>query len=142
MTQPPKKPRFRVAPRLSSASEIRRANLETLLSEFAQDPQEVGLPEHGRYTRFAERIGTTGKSFSHIRQGRRDIGHAMARRLEEAFGKPRNWLDIAHGSSEKALPPATDMRQMLAVLLEQAASVDAVETGRALLAIVARKSAL
>jgi hypothetical protein len=136
-------PRFRIrAPALQSASQIRRGNLAILLEEFAGDPREVALPKRGRYSRFAERIGTTGDSFQHVRQGRRAIGHALARRLEVAFGKPTNWMDIAHGTSASTgVEPTEKMRQMLSELLDRAAAVDVVETHRALLAIVAHRAA-
>ena len=136
-TMPPtKKPRIR-SHSLKSAHQIRRERLDQLLESFAANASEFGLPESGRYTRFAEKVGTSAKSFSHVRQGRRNVGDALARRLEAAFGKPKNWmdtLDVAHISVPAGL--RTEMQEVLGQLLQRAAAIDAVETHRALLSII------
>jgi plasmid maintenance system antidote protein VapI len=126
------------SPALKSTHQIRRERLEQLLAAFAHDPSEVGLPELGRYARFAEKVGTSAKSFSHVRNGRRNIGSDLARRLESAFGRPRNWMDTP--DLEISASARTEMQEVLAQLLLRAAEIDAVETHRALLSIIDRRN--
>ena len=123
---------------LKSTHQIRRERLEQLLEAFLHDPSEVGLPEVGRYGRFAAKVGTSAKSFSHVRQGRRNIGNDLARRMESAFGKPRNWMDTP--DLEIPASTRTAMQAVLAQLLQRAAEIDAVETHRALLSIIDRRN--
>ena len=136
----PKKSRIR-SHALKSAHQIRRERLEQLLEEFATGQSEFGLPESGRYTRFAEKVGTSAKSFSHVRLGRRNVGDALARRLEAAFGKPKNWMDTLD-TAPLTVPHEvrSEMAEVLGQLLQRAAAIDAVETHRALLSIIDRRN--
>jgi hypothetical protein len=129
------------APSLKSTHQIRRERLEELLESFSRESSEFGLPETGRYARFAEKAGTSPKSFSHVRQGRRNIGSTLARRFEAAFGKPRNWMDTPSTPALEVSPPVRDaMQEVLSQLFHRAAEIDPVETHRALLSVVDRRN--
>ncbi|HEY2559171.1 MAG TPA: hypothetical protein VGI48_05610 [Caldimonas sp.] len=115
--------------------------MEELLESFSRESSEFGLPETGRYARFAEKAGTSPKSFSHVRQGRRNIGSTLARRFEAAFGKPRNWMDTPSTPALEVSPPVRDaMQEVLSQLFHRAAEIDPVETHRALLSVVDRRN--
>lgn len=88
---------------IKNASEIRRENMETLFLRFkewvwARFPDE---PERGMMARFASVAGMSAQYLSHIRNGRKEIGHKRARDMENGlsnlgheFGDVVNgWLD-------------------------------------------------
>lgn len=62
-------------------------------SEFAHEP------EHGMVRRFSQKTGVSAQYLSQIRNGRKNIGHSTARRIEKAFGREEGWLDSDHSSS-------------------------------------------
>lgn len=73
------------------AKEIRRANLETLIK----------ASESG--SALAEKVGTNAAYISQLRSknNKRGIGDKLARRLEEAMGKPSGWMDHQHSRDNK-----------------------------------------
>lgn len=67
--------------------EIRRDNMEALFVRFkdyvwARFPKE---PERGMMKRFAQAANNDPRYMSHVRNGRKEIGHAMARKMEEGI---------------------------------------------------------
>jgi transcriptional regulator with XRE-family HTH domain len=78
---------------MSAQSKNRRTNTMALL-------KSSGL----RSNEFSARIGVMPSYFGQIKKGRanggRDIGDAVAKRIEQAFGLPEFWLD--HDSAEKS----------------------------------------
>lgn len=100
---------------MPTIAETRRANMERLVKEF------------GTLDAVAGKGGTTSIYLSQIRNqspdkktGRlREMGTAMARRLETGAKKPRGWMDVDHPPEpEERLTAATlgDMTRMLAAL--------------------------
>lgn len=79
---------------MRTVAEIRRENLIALADEAIT------------MDRVAELSGSSAVYLSQVRNrtkdaktGRpRELGPRLARRLEEAFGKPRGWMDQDHGS--------------------------------------------
>lgn len=73
--------------RLVDTNEIRRENARLLADQC------------GGVRRFAERIDRSESQASQIigRTPTRNIGPAVARRLERIFDKPHGWLDVPHG---------------------------------------------
>lgn len=69
--------------------EIRRANLAALVRM------------HGGQTHLAELVDTDAAYLSQILSPviKANVGHALARRIELALGKPRGWMDAAHATS-------------------------------------------
>jgi hypothetical protein len=78
---------------LQSVTETRRQRLGQLQQEFEEQARQRGVVLSGRFKPFAEKINMNPKYYGHIRQERREIGHAMAREIERICGKPANWLD-------------------------------------------------
>jgi len=70
--------------------EIRRINLRALLSEYTSN----GLTK----AEFAEQLGVTASQLSQTTSANpvRNIGDALARRVEVAFGKQKGWMDSLH----------------------------------------------
>lgn len=77
--------------------EIRRANLALLIDEA------------GSAAALEERTGTDATYLRNIRNGVRDMGTRLARRLEEKLGKPRGWMDTPQKGNTSA-----DAEQLLA----------------------------
>ena len=67
--------------------DIRRINLRALLSEYTSN----GLTK----AEFAELLGVTPSQLSQTTSAKpvRNIGDMLARRVEDAFGKPKGWMD-------------------------------------------------
>lgn len=114
---------------LRSLFEIRMANYQRLLREFAGLPQEAGKPEHGLFSRFADYVGVNVRYLSHINNGRKNIGDAFARQLERGMDKQENWMDRENLGNIKGEPLHIE-------LAELAFCVDPRGTEAALLSIV------
>jgi hypothetical protein len=71
---------------------VRLDNFMTLFEEFKQDHSDE--PEHGMLKKFALRIGQGGAYVSQIKNGRRCIGHKLAREIETNLGLPEGYLDM------------------------------------------------
>ena len=87
-------------------SEIRMRNYKSLLLMFRDRPDQAGLPEHGLFTRFAEKAGVSARYLSHINNDRKNIGTATARRMEEGFNLPVGWMDNDHEGNSDTLTAA------------------------------------
>lgn len=86
------------SPTMRPVGEIRLENLELLIAAA------------GTMERVAEKAGTTSVYLSQVRNhtidkasGKpREMGAKMARRIEDAFEKPRGWMDVEHAESRPA----------------------------------------
>ncbi len=81
-----------------TASEIRLKNFLALFAAFKM--KNAHLPDKGMLKMWALHVGGDERHFSHIKNGRKGIGHALARQIEEAEGLPEGWLDREHGDLE------------------------------------------
>lgn len=78
----------------NSIQHIRYVNMQALYKRFcAMYPDE---PERGMLRRFGQYTHISPRYLSHIRNGRKAIGHNIARQLEQAFGLPESWMDVSH----------------------------------------------
>ncbi|MBI6263898.1 transcriptional regulator, partial [Proteus mirabilis] len=69
---------------MKSIQDVRRQNLNDLIDrEF-----------NGVQTRMAEKLGTQANLVNRWALGKKVIGDQVARKIEAAANKPRNWLDI------------------------------------------------
>lgn len=70
--------------------DIRRSNLRTLLDGYVSQ----GLTK----AEFADKLGVTASQLSQVTSARhvRNIGDALARRVESSFGLPKGWMDSIH----------------------------------------------
>jgi hypothetical protein len=64
--------------------DIRRANMEALATQ------------HGTLEQLADKVGTSPRTLSQIRNRTRHMGRELARKFEEALAKPHGWMDTAH----------------------------------------------
>lgn len=83
---------------MKTVSEVRHANFLFLFELFKRQvwaswPDE---PERGMLRKMARTFGMSEKYLSHVKVGRKPIGHATARRLEANFGLAVGWMDAAH----------------------------------------------
>ncbi|KMV71895.1 repressor [bacteria symbiont BFo1 of Frankliniella occidentalis] len=80
--------------------EIRRINLRYLMDEYVQAGKSKA--------NFADEIGMPASQLSQVASSKpvRNIGDLVARRIEEALGLGRGWLDVPHEFSE----PSSDAR--------------------------------
>jgi transcriptional regulator with XRE-family HTH domain len=76
---------------LDDITVIRFENFNKLMDELRE--HHADEPERGMLTRFAEKTGISPRYLSHVRNGRKNIGHNTARAMEKAFGYPTGWLD-------------------------------------------------
>lgn len=74
--------------------EIRRINLRYLMDEYVQAGKSKA--------NFADEIGMPASQLSQVASSKpvRNIGDLVARRIEEALGLGRGWLDVPHEFSE------------------------------------------
>ena len=103
--KPPKAARAEpVSDEESTASAIRKRNLLWLREKHQKKVQTdfPDAPDHGMDRHFAEHIGLNPKYFGHIKNGRRNVGNALAREVERVFGLPIGWLDSEHAEAAGA----------------------------------------
>ena len=78
--------------RFYSISDIRRENLIDVIQRCCD----------GNQSRLAESMCVQASVVSRWVKGRRTVGNASARRIEQVSGQPKYWLDMKHDSlSEK-----------------------------------------
>lgn len=80
------------------ASKTRRENFIVLLSAFRAE--HADKPDRGMLKLFSEKLDISDRYLSHVKCGRKEIGHANARKIEEACKLPAGWLDQTHGELE------------------------------------------
>ncbi|QIY81484.1 helix-turn-helix transcriptional regulator [Chromobacterium violaceum] len=88
-------------------NDIRRANLNLLIDEFKT------------IRALADQVETAPNYISEIKNGIRNMGHKLARKIEEKTGKPVGWLDQLHtdpsiGSAEPIV--AKDLDELAQVV--------------------------
>ncbi len=82
---------------MKSIKEIRRANFARAIEEKCS----------GNQTEAATRLEySTPSLVSRYATGKKDIGDRAARKMEEAFGLPNNWMDADHASAHEDDPKA------------------------------------
>ena len=85
--------------------DVRYQNFRTLIDEKGDDGKAIGI------SGAASRLGKSQSQVSHFGGERpiKNIGPKVARQIEEAFGKPRGWLDASHdGASAASQEPRLD----------------------------------
>jgi plasmid maintenance system antidote protein VapI len=87
---------------MKTVSEIRFTNFHLLFELFKRQvwaawPDE---PERGMLRKMAKAFDMSERYLSHVKVGRKPIGHATARRLETSFGLSHGWMDADHQGDE------------------------------------------
>lgn len=85
---------------------IRRANLAGLIREFET------------IARLARRTGAVASLLSRIKNGTRQMGDDVARRLERALDKPEGWMDLPQFGAGDAMMDQAEALQILQSLTE------------------------
>lgn len=85
---------------------VRRLNLDGLIAQF------------GTIAALAKATGTVANYLSQVRNGHRDMGDDIARRLEDALNKKTGWLDSLQFSSADDVMIQTEALQILASLTD------------------------
>ncbi|EMX0849475.1 helix-turn-helix domain-containing protein [Pluralibacter gergoviae] len=81
---------------MKSIQDVRKENINSLIDRDFDGVQ----------TRLAERMGTQANLVNRWARGQKAIGDTVARKIEAAANKPRNWLDIDHSLAQPDLPAA------------------------------------
>lgn len=122
---------------MKTVTEIRYENFKTLFELFktqvwAKWPDE---PERGMLRKMAKAFDMSEKYLSHVKVGRKPIGHSTARHFESHFGLAVGWMDADHAGDaprSKAedsfvatalmlyrLAPAAAQKEMLALMRQR-----------------------
>ncbi|HEX2530117.1 MAG TPA: hypothetical protein VHK70_01450 [Burkholderiaceae bacterium] len=88
-----------------NSAQIRHRNFMTLYQQFREE--HSGSPERGMLKLFAERLGLSDRYLSHIKCNRKNIGHNVARAIEETLELPPGWMDREH-AKDAALTEDSD----------------------------------
>lgn len=70
--------------RAMAASEFRRTNLESLIQEY------------GTIERLSDLSDQSPSYISQVRNGTRNMGNKVARKVESELGLPAGWMDLDH----------------------------------------------
>lgn len=95
-----------------TVTEARMENFRVLFKKFRDD--RATEPDKGMLKAFSDLVGVSDRYLSHIKNGRRAIGHSLARKIEEAFKLPEGWMDRLHADTE---PKGTSERDFIEVML-------------------------
>ena len=87
---------------IMDSAQIRFSNFQKLFNDFVD--QHAHLPQRGMLKLFAQRLGFSDRYLSHIKCNRKNIGHNVARAIEERLKLPHGWMDREHHAL--TLPPA------------------------------------
>lgn len=122
---------------MKTVSEIRHANFLLLFEMFKHQvwatwPDE---PERGMLRKMSKAHGLSERWLSHVKVGRKTVGHNTARKLEELFGLSVGWMDRDHSGDaprSKAedkfiasalmlyrMAPAAAQKEMLSMMRER-----------------------
>lgn len=105
---------------LEGSTEYRHNNFMALLEEFRQEtmPDE---PTRGLLKAFGEFVGVSERYLSHVKCKRKPMGPKIARQIEQAFRKPKGWLDLPQGGAILADDPQqrADLEMMQTLLRVQ-----------------------
>jgi hypothetical protein len=89
------------------SAQIRHKNFERLFAEFID--KHAHLPQRGMLKLFAERLDLSDRYLSHIKCRRKNIGHNVARMIEERLKLPHGWLDREH---DRFTPPNNEKERL------------------------------
>lgn len=83
---------------MKTVSEIRHENFLLLFEMFKRQvwaswPDE---PERGMLRRMSKTFDLSERWLSHVKVGRKTVGHNTARKLEDLFGLSVGWMDTQH----------------------------------------------
>lgn len=127
---------------MKTVSEIRHQNFLLLFEMFKKQvwaswPDE---PERGMLRKMSKAYGLSERWLSHVKVGRKTVGHNTARKLEDLFGLSVGWMDQEHYSDKprsKAedaflasalmlyrMAPAKAQKEMLTFMREQLTDSD------------------
>ncbi len=87
-------------------NEIRMRNYLNLQVQFKMRPENKGLPDHGMLKRFAAFTDVSPRYYSHINNGRKNIGDKTARAIEKAFALEHGWFDRNHDENLNSVSTA------------------------------------
>lgn len=90
--------------------EIRRANLETVFNQFVRD----GNGTARTLREFSEVLEINAVHLSQMKNGLRNVGAKIARRVEVKLHKPVGWMDHEHLKDD----PVTKKKRALELALE------------------------
>lgn len=76
------------------SAQIRHTNFMRLFSDFINDHPHA--PRRGMLKLFAQKLELSERYLSHIKCQRKNIGHQMARCIEQKLNLPHGWLDQEH----------------------------------------------
>jgi hypothetical protein len=76
------------------SAQIRYKNFKKLFDDFID--QNANLPQRGMLKLFAHRLNLSDRYLSHIKCNRKNIGHNVARTIEEQLKLPHGWMDREH----------------------------------------------
>ena len=94
------------------ASQNRIINFLELFQQFKDANSD--LPNRGLLKLFAERVDVSNVYLSHVKCGRKQIGAAVARKIESKCGKPHGWMDQSHGETD---PQGSEERMLVEQIL-------------------------
>jgi len=102
--------------------EVRRANLLWLVERFGE-------------AEIARRLDVTRQRISVCATGKRNVGNALARRIEDTFGLSRGWLDSVHPDDPEQVQRLLDIvthylsKRQIALVLELARQLGGIKDG-------------
>lgn len=111
-----------------NVSDTRLANFLMLFKQFRD--ANATLPDHGMLKLFGHYLDLSDRYLSHVKNGRKPIGHATARQIEKATGKPEGWLDQRHDDLEpKSLAERVFIETALALYRAKPADAQTIMIG-------------
>lgn len=106
---------------LKTTPDVRHENFLSLFERFKLEiwrawPNE---PEKGMMRRFADRLTLSERYVSHLKNRRREIGNATARKLEVALSLPVGWMDQNHDRDQggQSAPADTPLGEIAAGMI-------------------------
>ena len=87
------------------SAQTRFSNFQKLFNDFVD--RHAHLPQRGMLKLFAERLGLSDRYLSHIKCNRKNIGHNVARTIEERLKLPHGWMDREHHTGVTPLSPSS-----------------------------------
>ena len=95
-------------------STSRHVNFMNLFKQFRDArPDE---PDRGMLKKFALHLGMSERFLSHVKCDRKQIGHALAREIEDALTLPHGWMDQEHTDLDpKSMAERVYIETMLAL---------------------------
>lgn len=76
------------------SAQIRHTNFMRLFNDFIHDHSD--MPRRGMLKLFAQKLELSERYLSHIKCQRKNIGHHIARAIEQKLDLPHGWMDQEH----------------------------------------------